>query len=128
MINTTLEYRKKKTAFVILALIAAGFTGAVIMIKTGLYLPCLFRSVTGYLCPGCGATRMFLSLMQLDPVKAFHYNPMLLVTLPFLLYIVIAMCRNYINHGSLQVGRKTERLALVLIVLFIIFGIIRNII
>lgn len=125
-INTE-EYRKKKTALVISVLITAGIVGAVIMIKTGLYLPCPFRSITGYLCPGCGATRMFLSLIQLDPAAAFRCNPLLLVTLPLLLYIVAAMCRNYVKCGSLQVGRRTEIMAVVLIVFFVIFGFLRNI-
>ena len=123
----TIEYRKKKTALVISLLITAGIIGAVIMIKTGLYLPCPFRSITGYLCPGCGATRMFLALLQLDFATAFHCNPLLIITLPLLLYIVISMCSNYIRNGSMQVGRKTEIMAIILIVIFIVFGFLRNI-
>ena len=53
-----------------------------------LHLPggCLFRFVTGLECPGCGMTRAFLSLADLDPVAAFHYNPW---SLPLFLYLLL---------------------------------------
>lgn len=70
---------------------------------------------------------MFLALIQLDPATAFRCNPLLFITLPLLLFIVAAMCRNYVKCGSLQVGRRTETMAVVLIVFFVIFGFIRNI-
>ncbi len=37
--------------------------------------PCRYYEETGKLCGGCGATRMMLSLIELDIPKAFSYNP-----------------------------------------------------
>lgn len=42
---------------------------------TGLAIPCVQYATTGFLCPGCGISRMFLSMAKLDFVQAFSYNP-----------------------------------------------------
>ncbi len=49
---------------------------------TGFGIPCVFRRTTGFMCPGCGATRMFISLAKLDFKSAFHYNSALFVLFP----------------------------------------------
>lgn len=46
-------------------------------------IPCFFHKVTGFYCPGCGITRMFLSLLHLDFYQAFRFNPYLFILLPF---------------------------------------------
>lgn len=48
---------------------------------TGAYFQCFYYTTTGYLCPGCGITRMFLALLRLDPVAAFGHNPVVFVLL-----------------------------------------------
>ena len=46
---------------------------------TGLYLPCFYYSTTGFYCPGCGISRMFLSLFRLEFSEAFAHNPVCFV-------------------------------------------------
>jgi hypothetical protein len=41
------------------------------------HLPCVFRSVTGCPCPTCGSSRMVSSLINLDILSAFSWNPLL---------------------------------------------------
>ncbi len=48
---------------------------------TGLYLPCYVYQRTGLQCPGCGTSRMFLSLARLDITGAFAQHPVMLVLL-----------------------------------------------
>jgi hypothetical protein len=41
------------------------------------HLPCVFKTITGYPCPTCGSTRIMSSLINLDMVSAFGWNPLL---------------------------------------------------
>lgn len=41
------------------------------------HLPCVFKVITGYPCPTCGSTRIVSSLINLDIVSAFGWNPLL---------------------------------------------------
>lgn len=41
------------------------------------HIPCVFKTLTGYPCPTCGATRVVKSLFQFDIVSAFLWNPLL---------------------------------------------------
>jgi Protein of unknown function (DUF2752) len=38
-------------------------------------IPCIWRSITGYPCPGCGLTRSLASMSHLDIVSAVRFNP-----------------------------------------------------
>lgn len=46
---------------------------------TGVGLPCLFRLVTGWECPFCGATRMGAALLHGDILTAWRSNAVLLI-------------------------------------------------
>jgi hypothetical protein len=50
------------------------------------YPRCIFHSVTGLHCPGCGATRCAAALLHGDLEQAFAYNPLFVLMLPFLAY------------------------------------------
>ena len=52
-----------------------------------IYIPCPIKELTGLYCPGCGITRMFKSLLELDFYAAFRYNPLLFIMLPFALVL-----------------------------------------
>lgn len=54
--------------FALLARANDGFT-------QGGAIPCLWRSLTGYPCPGCGLTRGFASITEFDLVQSIRYNP-----------------------------------------------------
>lgn len=43
------------------------------------YPQCVFHSVTGLDCPGCGTTRALHALLHGDVAAAFRFNPMLFV-------------------------------------------------
>jgi len=52
----------------------------------GFYPRCMFRFVTGFHCPGCGATRCVAALLHGDLRQALAYNPLFVVMLPFLVF------------------------------------------
>ena len=46
-----------------------------VMKRTG--VPCVFVYFLGIPCPGCGMTRAMYSLLSLDLVAAWNYNPLI---------------------------------------------------
>lgn len=50
--------------------------------------PCIFRSITGLYCPGCGITRMLHALAHGDLARAARMNAMVLAMLPALALMV----------------------------------------
>ena len=57
---------------------------------TSFYPSCPFHKLTGLYCPGCGATRALHHLLHGRVAVAFDYNPLLVVTLPLLLYLMVS--------------------------------------
>lgn len=53
-------------------------------------LPCLFRAVSGIVCPGCGFQRSVLFLLRGEWVASFYSWPALL---PFLLFLGLTTLR-----------------------------------
>ena len=118
-----------KKAFVIWGLLAvSAFTIYMILNKTGTYLPCPFRTVTGYLCPGCGVTRMLMSIGELDFARAFHYNMAVFLMLPVIIIILISMTVRYVRYNTMRPGRFQEKILILMIIVLILFGILRNVI
>ena len=91
------------------------------------YLFCPIRKLTGLYCPGCGVTRMLLHILKGNFYQAFRYNPLLFMMLPF--FIIYYFDSFYSEYK--QKPRKFERLEpklwYFLLVLFIGYGILRNI-
>lgn len=57
--------------------------------KSGYFPSCLFRFFTGLTCPGCGSTRALHEILHGDFVTAFTLNPLLLLAVPFLLFLLV---------------------------------------
>ena len=91
-----------------------------------LFLPCLFHEVTGWYCPGCGISRMSVSLVQLDFAAAWGYNPAVLVALPLLIYYTADMTFRYVKGKRPSTGKLHNIILYLLIGYFLVFGILRN--
>ncbi len=90
-----------------------------------IYIPCIFHEVTGFYCPGCGVTRMFIALFHLEFKKAFFYNQFVFILLIlYLCYLLINTIYYLINNKSIKIP---EYIIYILIAIAIIFGILRNI-
>ena len=73
------------------ALIALGFAGVAILYtfdprNTGTYPICPFLGLTGYHCPGCGTLRALHQLLHGNIIAALGYNPLTVLSLPFIAY------------------------------------------
>jgi hypothetical protein len=54
--------------------------------QSHLFPPCPLYAATGLYCPGCGSTRAVHQLLHGHVAAAFGYNPLMVVSLPFLAY------------------------------------------
>ena len=113
--------KKNKVIFVGIILIIISYGYYFLNLKFGFTIKCPFHAITGLHCPGCGVTRMLFSIMTLNFYQAFRFNPLLFILL--ILYIAFIIER-LIRKKDLKVP---NRIALVLLVILIIFGILRNI-
>ena len=98
----------------------------IFVLCTGLGIPCVFHAITKLECPGCGVTRMLISIVKLDFVSAFWYNPFLFVTGPFLIAYLIACEVKFIKQGNRNMG-KWQIFMYVELALALLYGILRNI-
>lgn len=121
-----MKKRFLKAAGCVVLFLIAGLGYAAFVQKTGWAIPCLFREVTGYLCPGCGVTRMCLSMLQLDFAAAFSYNPALFLLLPIFAVIFVPYVAGYIRSGKWELSRAQNRMLYVCIAALLVFGVARN--
>ena len=108
-------------------LLAAGALYALFYLRTGIGIPCPLRSFTGLKCPGCGATRMCISLLKGDLAAAWQYNPVLCCLLPLLLLLLAWGICFYIRTGSIAYPRIVNYLLYAALAALIVFFFARNI-
>ena len=65
--------------------------------QSSLLPPCLFHTITGLHCPGCGALRALHQLVHGHPAAALALNPLAVMAIPFLAYA-------FIRHGLRAFG------------------------
>lgn len=89
-----------------------------------LYIDCPIKKITGLYCPGCGITRMFLSILKLDFYQAFRYNPLLFITLPVFAFFII---NSILTQKEPLYNKVSNKIWIAVIILFISYGVLRNI-
>ncbi|HIU50223.1 MAG TPA: DUF2752 domain-containing protein [Candidatus Limousia pullorum] len=121
-----MKERRNKVLRAFAVLAAAGVLYGLITGWLGFGIPCPVHYFTGFKCPGCGVSRMFISLMKLDFKSAFEANRLLLVNLPVIASLLFVYFFRYIKTGSRKISKAENIIYLMLIILFLIFGIVRN--
>ena len=64
--------------------------------ENSFFIPCPFHYITGFFCPGCGSQRAVHLLLHGDMVGAFRFNPLMVLTLPVLIYGMTITIANWI--------------------------------
>lgn len=94
----------------------------------GAGIPCMFHSITGLYCCGCGASRALRSILHFDFYQALRYNAVFTVALPFLGIYFSSLFISYIRFGKDEVSRKIPMWPIwVFVSAFLLYGILRNI-
>ncbi|MFA4867226.1 MAG: DUF2752 domain-containing protein [Pedobacter sp.] len=63
------------------------------------FLPCPFKVLTGFDCPGCGFQRSFLALLKGDFQESFQLYP---ATVPLLLTFIIVLPAKYFTKRDVS--------------------------
>ena len=69
----------------ILILLGEGISYYLIKIKE-ITIPCFFKYLTNIPCPGCGLTRSFISILNLELISAIKYN---ILGIPLFITIIL---------------------------------------
>ena len=107
----------KKLALILLV----GLIYYIFISITDIAIPCIFRKLTGFRCPGCGISTMFVRLFHGDIKGAFRANQLIFITLP--LWIIEIIFYPIINEKYKKINNIIMYVA---IVMFLIFMILRN--
>lgn len=76
-------------------------------------------------CPGCGLTRMMISIFKLDFYQAFRYNPYVFILLNlFIIYLLYALIRYFITKKIPPINIK---LIIGIVYSLLIYMVLRNI-
>jgi hypothetical protein len=94
---------------------------------SGIFPPCPLHTLTGLYCPGCGSLRAFHQLLLGNFQAAFAFNPLAVLSLPFLLYGIASYAlfrirRRYLPRWFLPASWIWTLLAAILL-----FAVLRNI-
>jgi hypothetical protein len=119
---------------VCLVLVLIGCASALIVLflcdplTTPIYPRCVFHSLTGLYCPGCGSLRSIHALLHGEWIKALRLNFFIpLVFIGTVAYgVVCCMKRSLMLDHIWRVAGNPRVLVLILLVL-IVYGILRNI-
>ena len=93
---------------------------------SGLGIPCPFYTFFHIYCPGCGVSRMLVSLLTLDFSAAMQYNLLAFCLLPLFAAAAARRAWIYIKTGKVTLDR-VDLIGLTLVtILALLFGILRN--
>ena len=112
------------------AVLAAGAVLAVIFVRRpvpGAYPVCIFHSLTGLYCPGCGSLRATYQLLHGHLRAAFDLNPLFVVMLPVLAYAPASWLRLLLTGKSLPEFSPPARATWSILFVIAAFWIARNV-
>jgi hypothetical protein len=88
--------------------------------RSSFYPVCVFKKATGWECPTCGCLRATHQLLHGHIVRAFHLNALFVVSLPI---VALLGLQTLLQKPIIS---KPSRLGWALLVLFLLFGVLRN--
>lgn len=94
--------------------------------RTGFFPVCPFRALTGFTCPGCGSTRGLHCLLHGNVIAAFEFNPLFVLSLPFMLYAFARYSNAVMRGRPLKGNQLNAKYIWLLFVVVLSFWIFRN--
>lgn len=99
------------TATLVITAIAAVALYTAIDPESSVFFPkCPFHMLTGLECPGCGSQRAIHSLLNGDIAAAIHYNLLIVLSIPYLLFLAILEIAKRIILSTKPLDRAKTKL------------------
>lgn len=118
--------RLKKLVLTVTSVLLAGIFYYLFVKLSGLAMPCLIHKFTGIYCAGCGITRMFLALFELDFALAAKNNILALALLVPIIVFSVNRGIKYVLLGRVKFSKSEKVCVIAFIVLLVAFTVIRN--
>lgn len=127
--ETILKNNKNRIINIVILLIITILFIVLFVLRTE--VPCMFKSILGISCPGCGMTRAIGEIFKLNLLEAIKYNIFSVFMFVFILlscvFILIDIFKNsnkYLTFINKTLNKYWYIFILILVVMFIINNII----
>ena len=125
--NTPPRLRTLRLAIILLVVgVGLGLLYAFNPTEAKFFPPCPLNKLTGLHCPGCGTTRALHHLLHGRVGRAFDYNPLLVASMPWILYALGRGAFRFVlpHHGPTR--RLRPWLIWTIAAVAIAYGVARN--
>ena len=115
---------RRRLGNVLYAIAGVAFMAALYLVwaydpsTAGFFPSCPIHALTGYNCPGCGATRATHALLHGDVAAAFAFNPLYVVAIP-------CVAAWYLLRGQ---RRLSPPAVYALLAVVVSYGVLRNLV
>ena len=119
-----------RVAYLGLGVLVLGVVGMLLLFdprNSGVYPTCPFLGLTGCYCPGCGTLRALSRLLVGDVTGAMGYNPLAVLSLPFIAYSIVTGALRAFELPSPRPAFIDARWIWALLVGIILFWVFRNV-
>lgn len=126
-IKSLVKIHKKQIALSVFFALLVCFYYLIDPAKSALFLKCPLKSISGYDCPGCGAQRAFHEILHFRFLEAFKYNPLFVLSIPFL--IIILLIKSFGNERVKIFVRnyfKSKNFVFSVLIIVLVFLLLRN--
>ena len=90
--------------------------------------PCIFLSLTGFTCPGCGSQRAFHALLHGEIKQAADFNLLFMSFLPFIFYSAAIKTNNLFRRMKWKQNLFYSTVFVrIILILVLFFWVLRNI-
>ena len=122
---------RKRSRIVIVLLMAAGFVlfgvGYGTLVRRGVGLPCLFYTVCGLRCPGCGISRGLAALLAGRVGDFLQYNPFAPLIVFYILWVGFFTAKRYVTVAEWQYVSPCKWVDILVLVLVLVWWVLRNV-
>ena len=70
--------------------------------QNSFFIPCPFKLISGYNCPGCGSQRALHQLLHGNVEAAFRLNPLLILSIPLIAYGLGTKIHNWLYDSTVR--------------------------